>query len=130
MRHLETTIQSLEGALNFNPLSSDINKRLAHYLILQGNLDRAGKYLYLEDKALQVEYQSVYLFEKSLGFDPIHIARHILPKNYFAVSRANHNKKLILGGLINRIKDKYRLTPRFLQGIERHLRKSGIDVRP
>ncbi len=130
MTNLENTIRSLEGSLNFNPLSSDINRRLAHCLILQGKLNQAGKYLYLEDKTLQVEFQSVYLFEKSLGFDPIHVARHILPKTYFAISRAKHNKKLILGGLINRIKDKYHLTPGFLQGIERHLRKSGIDVRP
>lgn len=130
MRDLENTIRSLQGRLNFNPMSSDINRRLAHCLILQGKPDQAGRYLYLEYKTLQVEFQSVYLFEKSLGFDPVHIARHILPKNYFAVSRANHNKKLILWGLIRRIQDRYHLTPRFLQGIERHLQKSGIHVRP
>ena len=119
-------ITRLTGLLNMSPSNSKVNKLLGHLLIIKGDLPRAGRYLYLESKEMQIEYKSVYLFEKTQGFDPINIAKIILPKNHFSITAIPFAKKIILCQLILRIEEKHGAIPNFLEGIQRHLIKIGI----
>lgn len=120
---LNKAISRLESSLQSNILDPTYRKKLGNLYLLKNNLVKAGKYFYLSENKSETELKAIEVFKKKFGNDPILICKNIITKNHFSFSRLSNNQKDIFRDLLLDIHLKFGITPNFLKGLERHLKK-------
>lgn len=121
---IEKAISRLEGFLERDTTNQEICNRAASLLLEINEPIRAGRYLYFKDIRNKDEDDAVTIFTKSLGNDPVLIARKMLSMSCRTHNLSEYQKEKYRE-LIAEIEKNNLKIPNFLFGLSNYLKKNN-----
>lgn len=124
--YIKKAIDCYEGFCKQHGENQEIHNQLGFLYSEIGDQFKAGRHFYFKEELTMQETECVRVFEKKYGHDPILIAKYLLNKDNYSISKLDNYSKQKLNGLVQDVIEQVGVIPKFLRGTKQHFEKIGL----
>jgi tetratricopeptide (TPR) repeat protein len=121
--YIKKAIDCYEGFCKQEGENQEIHNQLGSLYLEIGNQFKAGRHFYFKQNLTPEEAECVRIFEQKYGNNSVLIAKHLLNKESYSVSKLDNYSKQRLNELIQDATRQVGITPKFLRGAKQHFEK-------